>query len=180
VTPLSGGRRPSTGVNQTTTNHQYHNHKVAKTIGAHPRRSQSSETDHDGRIWGFGDAIMRTALYEAVQVLLPRTQEWSGLKAWAGMQVARRRGGKKAIIALARRLAVILHRMWRPLAPTLERSKSLARRSPPSIWWRLRLELRRQGAAAMVDCRTVQKGRGARSTAWEDCAVGRAFGFHAV
>jgi transposase len=49
--------------------------------------------------------MMRTALYEAAQVLLTRTQTWSWLKAW-GMQVARRRGAKKAIVALARRLAV--------------------------------------------------------------------------
>ena len=55
--------------------------------------------------------MMRTALYEAAQVLLTRTQKWSWLKAWA-MQVARRRGAKKAIVALARRLAVVLHRMW--------------------------------------------------------------------
>jgi transposase len=55
--------------------------------------------------------MMRTALYEAAQVLLTRTQKWSLLKA-SGVQVARRRGGKKAIVALARRLAVILHRMW--------------------------------------------------------------------
>ena len=54
--------------------------------------------------------MMRTALYEAAQVLLTRTQKWSWLKAW-GMQLAHRRGGK-AIVALARRLAVILHRMW--------------------------------------------------------------------
>ena len=45
------------------------------------------------------------------QVLLTRTQTWSWLKAW-GMQVARRRGAKKAIVALARRLAVVMHRMW--------------------------------------------------------------------
>jgi transposase len=87
----------------------------SKTVGAHfglaPRRFQSGETDHDGRISRCGDTMMRTALYEAAQVLLTRTQKWSWLKAW-GMQVARRRGGKKAIIALARRLSVILHRMW--------------------------------------------------------------------
>jgi transposase len=87
----------------------------SKAIGAHfgltPRRFQSGETDYDGRISKCGDAMMRTALYEAAQVLLTRTQKWSWLKAW-GMQVARRRGGKKAIVALARRLAVILHRMW--------------------------------------------------------------------
>src|SRR5215472_16115960 len=62
----------------------------------------------DLEMWGRHDAD-RT--YEAAQVLLTRTQKWSWLKAW-GMQLARRRGGKKAIVALARRLAVILHRMW--------------------------------------------------------------------
>jgi transposase len=51
------------------------------------------------------------ALYEAAQVLIRRSQKWSWLKAW-GMQIAPRRGGKKAIVALAWRLAVILHRMW--------------------------------------------------------------------
>jgi transposase len=87
----------------------------SKMVGAHfglvPRRFQSGETDYDGRISKCGDAMMRTALYEAAQVLLTRTQKWSWLKAW-GMRIARRRGGKKAIVALARRLAVILHRMW--------------------------------------------------------------------
>ena len=55
--------------------------------------------------------MMRTMLYEAAQVMLTRTNKWSWLKAWA-MQIARRRGIKKAIVALARRLAVILHRIW--------------------------------------------------------------------
>ena len=54
--------------------------------------------------------MMRTMLYEAAQVMLTRTTKWSWLKAWA-MQIARRRGMKKAIVALARRLAVILHRI---------------------------------------------------------------------
>ena len=87
----------------------------SKTVGAHfglaPRRFQSGERDYDGRVSKCGDAMMRTALYEAAQVLLTRTQTWSWLKAW-GMQVARRRGAKKAIVALARRLAVVMHRMW--------------------------------------------------------------------
>jgi len=87
----------------------------SKTVGAHfglaPGRYQSGDTDYDGRVSKCGDAMMRTALYEASQVLLTRTQKWSWLKAW-GMQLARRRSSKKAIIALARRLAVILHRMW--------------------------------------------------------------------
>jgi transposase len=67
--------------------------------------------DYDGRISKCGDKILRTALDEAAQVLLTRTKKWSWLKAW-GIQVARRRGTQKAIVAVARRLAVILHRMW--------------------------------------------------------------------
>ena len=74
----------------------------SKTVGAHfglaPRRYQSGDTDYDGRVSKCGDAMMRTALYEAAQVLLTHTHKWSWLKAW-GMQVARRRGGKKATVA---------------------------------------------------------------------------------
>lgn len=54
---------------------------------------------------------MRTLLYEAAQTLLTRVAKWSWLKAWA-MNVAKRRGMRKAIVALARRLAVVMHRMW--------------------------------------------------------------------
>lgn len=87
----------------------------SKAVGAHyglaPRRFQSGEVDYDGRISKCGDEMLRTTLYEAAQVLLTRTKKWSWLKAW-GLQVARRRGMRKAIVAVARRLAVILHRMW--------------------------------------------------------------------
>jgi hypothetical protein len=58
-----------------------------------------------------GDEMMRAMLYEAAQVMLIRTTKWSWLKAWA-MKIAKNRGMKKAIVALARRLAVIMHRMW--------------------------------------------------------------------
>lgn len=54
--------------------------------------------------------MMRALLYEAAQVLLTRVMKWLWLKAWA-MNVAKRRGMRKAIAALARRLAVIMHRM---------------------------------------------------------------------
>src|SRR5471032_2652064 len=57
-----------------------------------------------------GDEMMRVMLYEAAQSIL-HSKRWSWLKAWA-MQIARRRGMKKAIVALARRLAVIMHRIW--------------------------------------------------------------------
>ena len=55
--------------------------------------------------------MMRMMLYEAAQTMLVVSTKWSWLKAWA-MQIARRRGMKKAIVALARRLAVIMHRIW--------------------------------------------------------------------
>ena len=73
--------------------------------------NQSGESSRVGRISLCGDAMMRTLLYEAAQVMLTRVKKWSWLKAWA-MNVAKRRGLKKAIVALARRLAVIMHRMW--------------------------------------------------------------------
>jgi transposase len=58
-----------------------------------------------------GDALLRTMLYEAAQVLLTHGSKWSWLKAW-GVRVAQRRGMRRAIVAVARRLAVVLHRMW--------------------------------------------------------------------
>jgi len=54
---------------------------------------------------------MRTTLYEAAQIMLMHSAKWSWLKAWA-MKIARHRGRKKAIVALARRLAVIMHPIW--------------------------------------------------------------------
>ena len=57
------------------------------------------------------DALLRTMLYEAAQVLLTHSGKWSWLKAW-GMRVAQRRGIRRATVAVARRLAVVLHRMW--------------------------------------------------------------------
>jgi transposase len=87
----------------------------SRAVGAHfgltPRKYQSGEVDRMGRISKWGDAIMRTALYEAAQVVLTRVKRWSALKAWAA-QVSRRHGHKKAIVALARRIGVVLHRMW--------------------------------------------------------------------
>ena len=64
-----------------------------------------------GSITKVGDRMVRTALYEAASVMLTRTVRFSALKAWA-MAVARRRGTRKARVALARKLGVVLHRMW--------------------------------------------------------------------
>lgn len=84
---------------------------VGAVVGLTPCKHQSGESDRTGTISKCGDEMIRTALYEAAQILLVRSKRWSWLKAWA-MQIARRRGMKKAIVALARRLAVIMHRIW--------------------------------------------------------------------
>ena len=84
---------------------------VGAVFGLTCSKHQSGESERSGRISRCGDEMMRVMLYEAAQVMLIRTNKWSWLKAWA-MQIARRRGMKKAIVALARRLAVIMHRIW--------------------------------------------------------------------
>jgi transposase len=83
---------------------------VGAVFGLTCSKYQSGEIDRSGRISRCGDEMMRVMLYEAAQSML-RSKKWSWLKAWA-MQIARRRGMKKAIVALARRLAVVLHRIW--------------------------------------------------------------------
>jgi len=89
--------------------------RKSRDVGAHlgltPRRYQSGETDVQGRISRCGDELARTALYEAAHSLLIRSSKWSALRAW-GMAVAKRRGMARARVAVARKLAVILHRMW--------------------------------------------------------------------
>ena len=71
---------------------------------------QSGETDVTGRISKIGDGGVRTALYEAANVILTRPVKGSTLKSW-GMRLAARAGMRKAKVALARKLAVVLHRM---------------------------------------------------------------------
>src|SRR3954469_7280553 len=89
--------------------------RKSRDVGAHlgltPRRYQSGETDLQGRISRCGDELARTALYEAAHSLLIRSNKWSALRAW-GMNVAKLRGMARARVAVARKLAVILHRMW--------------------------------------------------------------------
>ena len=92
-----------------------HRFARSKAVGAHfgltPRKYQSGEIDRTGRISKAGDAMVRTALYEAANVMLTRAVRFSALKAW-GMKLAARQGARKAKVALARKLAVVLHRMW--------------------------------------------------------------------
>ena len=84
---------------------------VGPWVGLTPGRDQSGERDIVGRITKAGDAGLRRALYQAATVMLHRTgPNW--LKAWA-LRLAKHRGMKRATVALARRIAVVLHRMWR-------------------------------------------------------------------
>jgi transposase len=84
---------------------------VGPLFGLTPGRYQSGETDVVGKITKVGDVMVRTALFEAANVMLTRSTQTSRLKAWA-QDLARRRGTKRAIVALARKLGVILHRIW--------------------------------------------------------------------
>jgi transposase len=87
----------------------------SRAVGAHvglaPRTHQSGELDKRGRISKIGDVTVRTALFEAAGVLMRSTSKPSPLKSW-GFQIAKRRGMARAITAVARKLAVVLHRMW--------------------------------------------------------------------
>jgi len=89
-------------------------------VGAHfgltPRKYQSGETDVTGRISKIGDGTVRTTLYEAAHIILTRPVRGSSLKRW-GLAVARRAGPRKAKVALARKLACVLHRMLADSTP---------------------------------------------------------------
>jgi transposase len=87
----------------------------SRSLGAHfgltPKRYQSGETDVTGGISKAGDAMVRAALYEAANVMLTRASKFSSLKRWA-LEVAKRRGMRRAKVALARKLSTVLHRLW--------------------------------------------------------------------
>jgi transposase len=88
-----------------------HSADVGPHFGLTPRRYQSGETDYSGRISKCGDAMVRALLFEAAMAILYRVKAASRLKTW-GRALSRRIGAKKAATALARQLAVVLHRMW--------------------------------------------------------------------
>jgi len=89
--------------------------KRSRTVAAHfgltPRRFQSGEMDIPGHISRAGDPDVRCTLYTAANAMMTRSSRWSSLKAW-GIQLAKARGHRRAVVAVARKLAVILHRMW--------------------------------------------------------------------
>ena len=84
---------------------------VGAYVGLTPKRFASGEVDYTGRISKCGDPMLRSYLFEAAGVLLTRVDKWCALKAW-GLRLAKRVGFKKAKVAVARRMAVILHCMW--------------------------------------------------------------------
>ncbi len=89
--------------------------KSSRTVGAHfaltPRHFQSGEKDNPGRISHAGDADMRSTLYAAANAMLMRSIAWSSLKA-RGVKLMKTKGRRRAIVAVARKIDVVLHRMW--------------------------------------------------------------------
>lgn len=88
-----------------------HSRDVGAHLGLTPRKYASGEIDRNGAISKCGDALLRATLHQAALALLTRTQRWSAIKAW-GVAVAKRRGLKRAVVAVARKLAVVMHRIW--------------------------------------------------------------------
>jgi len=84
---------------------------VGAYLGLTPRQYASGETDYKGRISKHGPKKVRNLLVEAAVVMLTRTKSWFSLKTW-GMQLAKRKGLRKAAVACARKLAVLLHHIW--------------------------------------------------------------------
>jgi transposase len=89
---------------------------VGAYLGLTPTRHQSGEVDRTGGISRRGDRLMRTYLFEAAASLLIRVRQDSALKTW-GRALAKRMGFKHAAAALARKLSVVLHAMWRSNTP---------------------------------------------------------------
>ena len=89
-----------------------HSKAVGAAVGLTPRKYASGEVDYDGHITKCGDTFLRSHLFEAAKVLMGRAGKPNDLKAW-GLRLAKRSSKKKACVAVARRLAVIMHAMWR-------------------------------------------------------------------
>ncbi len=88
-----------------------HSRDLGPHFGLTPRKYASGEIDRNGSITKAGDGAVREVLVQAALTLLTRVHRWCALKAW-GVAVAKRRGLRRAIIAVARKLAIIMHRMW--------------------------------------------------------------------
>jgi transposase len=89
---------------------------VSAWIGLTPTRYQSGQIDIAGRISRQGDAHLRTYLYEAANTVLTRSRADTAIKRW-GLALKARVGHKRAVVAVARKLAVVLHAMWAKAQP---------------------------------------------------------------
>ena len=109
------GVGPLTAVAYTTTVDEPSRFRRSKDLGPYlgltPRKYQSGEVDRTGSISKCGDRTTRSLLFEAAGVLLFRNRHTSALKKW-GLNLSRRAGARKARVAVARKLAVLLHRLW--------------------------------------------------------------------
>jgi transposase len=100
------------GVGPITDPHRFaRSEDVGAYAGLVPRRSQSGERDVRGNISKAGDPMLRRSLYEAANIMLCRVQRPFALQQW-GQRIAESKGNKRARIAVARKLAVLLHSLW--------------------------------------------------------------------
>lgn len=87
----------------------------SRDVGAHlgltPKKYASGEVDRNSGISKCGDVAMRSTLYQASLALLTRSTKNSAIRAW-GLAVAKRRGLRRAVVAVARKLAIVMHRVW--------------------------------------------------------------------
>jgi transposase len=87
----------------------------SRDVGAHlgltPKKYASGEVDRNLGISKCGDVAMRATLYQAALALLTRSKKHSSIRNW-GLAVAKRRGMRRAVIAVARKLSVVMHRVW--------------------------------------------------------------------
>jgi transposase len=152
--------------------------RSSRTVGAHfgltPRKHQSGETDVTGRISRIGDHGVRVALYEAANVILTRAVRGSDLKSWA-LGVAQRAGMRKAKVALARKLAVVLHRMLADgttfMTSTAAQAAAVAgsdQQEAEQVSGRLGAKPSR--SAVPSPGRWIRSGRKPRSSVRHDCA----------
>ncbi|GLI98428.1 IS110 family transposase [Sphingobium sp. BS19] len=109
------GVGPITALTFTASVEDPHRFARSEDVGAYaglvPRRSQSGERDVRGNISKAGDAMLRRSLYEAANIMLCRVQRPFALQQW-GQRIAESKGNKRARIAVARKLAVLLHSLW--------------------------------------------------------------------
>jgi transposase len=84
---------------------------VPAHLGLTPKVYQSGEIDRSGRISKSGDQLLRHLLTEAAASMLMRTSKWCALKHW-GVKLAGKIGMGKAVVAVARKMAIIMHTMW--------------------------------------------------------------------